>query len=166
MEMEATDLMIGDWVLGFVEDDEEVGKIVGKHPAKIVKIEDNGDYSAQCHYTFDEMYDGDGHIIDDFYWAGCVPLPLTNEILNSIDEHPVKLGNGKLEWQYIIYYKGVDGYEDVKSQSIIIDEMGDGYYDLTAINHDSNIRVDMTVRYVHQLQHALKLCGIDKEITL
>ena len=49
--MKANELMIGDWVLGLVEDNEEIGKIIAKHPARIIKIEENGDYAAQCPYT-------------------------------------------------------------------------------------------------------------------
>lgn len=32
--------------------------------------------------------------------------------------------------------------------------------------HDGNIDASGLFRYVHQLQHALRLCGIDKEIEL
>ena len=35
-----------------------------------------------------------------------------------------------------------------------------------AILHNEHVDIDIPIRYVHELQHALKLCRIDKEIEL
>lgn len=40
----------------------------------------------------------------------------------------------------------------------------DGYFSLKIENNSMN--VDVYVKYVHELQHALRLCGVEKEIVL
>lgn len=115
--MKASDLMIGDWVIGR-----------SGEPFKI------------------------GIIDPDFlYWNEIEPIPLTHEILVKI------------------------GFSTEPNIGYIIDD-----YDGTQIIYDSwnnNLRIikdyktcldiepfnDLTV---HELQHALKLCGIKKEIEL
>ena len=72
------------------------------------------------------------------------PIPLTPEILekNGFDYNDLPFVQG---WQQfgLTLYRGGKGY---------------------LINCGENVA--MVVNYVHQLQHALRICGIDKEITL
>lgn len=71
------------------------------------------------------------------------PIPLTEEILKK---------NGFLGNDY---------------GEIIIGEwriMCDCLY--VAILHNEHVCIDTPIRYVHELQHALRLCKIDKEIEL
>jgi hypothetical protein len=71
------------------------------------------------------------------------PIPLTEEIL-------VKNGFGKVNNQYFF------GQVEVK-------ELRDCWV-VTINKKDADI--DINIHYVHQLQHLLWLCGIDKEIEL
>ncbi len=85
------------------------------------------------------------------------PIPLTAEILEKngfekvYDEY--KLPNYRIKWEsytdlFFTVFTGVDGYWNHVGLGVII---GD---------------VPATLDYVHQLQHALRLCGIKKEIEL
>ena len=83
------------------------------------------------------------------------PIPITTKILEK---------NGILYEKQSFYYI----IEDVKDLECT-------YYIQQVLQGDWVIGVDIgaydcsvfaRVKYVHQLQHALKLCGIDKEITL
>jgi len=157
--MKAEEFMIGDWVLGLVEDNEEIGKIIAKHPARIIKIEENGDYAAQCPYTFDEMYEGDGTPIEDFLWYDTEPMPLTAEILSKNGFVSKKgfmqkgnFGDGPL----MIWHT-----EDNKILRHFTHEL-----EISDLSSDKGYRIRFICNYVHQLQHALRLCGINKEIVL
>ena len=89
------------------------------------------------------------------------PIPLTPEILEKngwkdISTHTLKgcetykLTYEQNSFDYTITVK-LRGYFKLQSYD-------DGYYTLC--------EMDYGVKYVHELQHALKLCGIEKEITL
>ena len=85
------------------------------------------------------------------------PIPLTPEILekNGLESseyygsNTYKLGNSD---KYITFDK--TGYVDLCIEYEVPDY---GEEDLLKIT---------TIQYVHELQHALKLCGIDKQIIL
>lgn len=154
--MKAKDLMIGDWILGLVEDNEQVGKVIAKHPARVTEINQNGDFSAECPYAFDELFDGDGHKIDDFVWYDTEPIPLTTEILEKNGFERRKLDGGAEEFVL------ADDYYD-----ITIEEWSDSIwvfrYECTEMNTPHEQR---TFSYVHNLQHALRECEITHEIVL
>lgn len=71
----------------------------------------------------------------------CNPIPLTSEILER----------NKIRYQY-----GKPWYQGG----------ADGVFEFRYTSDDCSIEVKKPVRYVHQLQQAFRLCGIDKEITL
>ena len=80
------------------------------------------------------------------------PIPITPEILEKNFGSAL---NG-------CYFEGDEFYE------LIIHEVNEGTW---IIKHDniefSNIpRQQVMVSYVHELQHALRICGIEKEIDL
>ena len=156
--MDVKELMIGDWVYGLVEDNEMVGKIIGKHPAKIVKLDENGDYSAQCPYTFDELYDGDGRLIDDFCWYGCEPIPITPEIL---EKNGFEL--------YDVHMFGSDWYRWTDNKNSILFDISSAPLRCSVIKkvgRKGSCTYDGVIQYVHELQHALRLFGINKGIQL
>lgn len=70
------------------------------------------------------------------------PIPLTEEIL-------LKNGFDKVYNQY--FFGQVD-----------IEELRDCWF-VTIIKEDADI--DINIHYVHTLQHLLRLCGIEKELT-
>lgn len=149
--MKANELMIGDWVLGLVEDNEEIGKIIAKHPARIIKIEENGDYAAQCPYTFDEMYEGDGTLIEDFLWYDTEPIPLTKEIVekNGFKSTPAFGERALLKETFEIWidFKEKRHWINIKVPAPIKSELHLHYY-------------EGYVEYVHELQHLLRDCEL------
>lgn len=70
------------------------------------------------------------------------PIPLTAEILE-------KNGFSKTTEAEFNYY-----------------QMPDDCFEIDINNVGCAYSVDVIIKYVHQLQHALRLCGIDKEIVL
>ena len=72
------------------------------------------------------------------------PISLTKDILYK--NFPDTLGNVYWEW------------DDEKSNE------EENWYEFSISS--KNVKVNMTIRYVHELQHALRLCGIEKEIEL
>lgn len=97
-----------------------------------------------------------GHTFPDsnlsFRASYCYPIQITPEIL---EKNFGKAINGG-------YFEGDEFYE------LFIHEVTDGTW---IIKHDniefSNIpRQQVMVSYVHELQHALRICGIEKEIDL
>ena len=69
------------------------------------------------------------------------PIPITPEILER---------NG------IRYQFGMPWYQGG----------ADGAFEFRYRSDDGSTQVQVPVRYVHELQHALRLCGIEKEIEL
>lgn len=142
--MKANELMIGDWVMPLKK------KLKGI-PGKVVTIDggtgvcwiDSEDYSCLVPCSDVER------------------IPLTPEILEKngfekLDFSHFQIGDrrlvldadgrwdGPLSWHWVI----TEMDTNAKGQSVVLD-----YY-VATINH------------VHELQHALRLCGIEKEIVL
>lgn len=125
--MEATELMIGDWV-----------KTNDSYKAiKDVKVYAISQYSVQDETTSQ--------------WIGCQhiePIPLDSEIMKN--------------------FGFVCSYDDYHQWYIEINHNNLWLEQSRIEPHTYFMRVfnGLKVRYVHELQHALKLCGIDKEINL
>ena len=81
---------------------------------------------------------------EDVGFDGIEPIPLTAEILEK---------NGFV-YNAIPF---VDGWEQF---GLTLYRGGNGY------RIDCGINVSLIIDYVHELQHALRLCGIEKEIEL
>lgn len=81
------------------------------------------------------------------------PIPLTPEILEK-NGFAETIWNGKDAWTY--------RNEQNQNQYLCIDGRDGGSMHFGYLGLDSKI----TLLYVHELQHALRLCGIEKEITL
>lgn len=125
--MEATDLMIGDWVRIAPYD------IIDQVDCLLTE------YAITSH--------GDSYGYYDY--KDIKPIPLTPEILENN-------GFRYSDWSFAGFYEGYGlqihggNYADGHSNWYII----------------CGINVAMNVTYVHKLQHALKLCKIEKEIVL
>ena len=72
------------------------------------------------------------------------PIPLTAEIIDTVSHHP----------KMALYW------DDKKTE-----ETGENWYELR-ICKDGDTALTMEIRYVHELQHALRLCGIEERIEL
>ena len=138
--MDAKDLMIGDWVYA-IDDNGE------KHPCRVNDLK------------YDYINKLDDFCVD-FYgteynpeWPDVAfnvePIPLTPEILEK---------NFEKKTFYGIY----DDYFDLD-----IREYSDGLYIVTYHSCEFNIP-DQTIHlsWIHELQHFMRHCGIEKEIKL
>ena len=135
-------LMIGDLVVGCIETD-IVGEATYKILCKVTDINHYGDIICEALKPFpDELDWQDG---DDFSWIE--PMPLTAEILEKNE---------------FIFMTGL-WYLETKERKPIQIVFKDNNVITLSINATP---VPIGLKYVHQLQHALRLYGIDKEIIL
>ena len=91
--------------------------------------------------TPDDVYYGD---MEDYHESEIEPIPLTPEILEK---------NG-------FHYNDLPFVQSWEQFGLSLYLGGDGY----RINCGQNVA--MVIDSVHQLQHALRLCGIEKEIVI
>jgi len=136
--MKVTDIMVDDWVLKDMNYEEE--NPMYTHPEyRPYKIQNGEDIDIAC----ETNCIGDA----DIY----MPIPLTPEILekNFLKRHGA----------YVI----LDDYFEVE-----ICEYNDGLYRLLYNCTEMSLpRTQITeIGFVHQLQHALKMVGVEQEITL
>ena len=143
--MKPEELMIGDWVY----DKHYNGDI---EPIKIYNI-----YGTEVNCkTERNRFDVD-EIVSGTYISDLQPIPLTLEILEK---------NGFVKYNEV---SDTPPYDQ--------DEEGNMYYSYKGEQKfwgwwqpnnvyliPVNAMVDLEIEYVHELQHALKLCGIDKPI--
>ena len=152
--MKANDLMIGDWV--------QVAKDVCIKKGTIVKVRSiDGDNSfpekglkgcATCEPIDDRTISGG-------VWVEYLePIPLTPEILEKNGFIKNVLRKNVLVY---VFSDNEDYY------TLVIDEYSDSIWRLEYTNNEFNTPITRIMfSYVHELQHALRLCGIDKEIVL
>lgn len=167
--MKATDLMIGDWVLyrpGWIDDDTETPVYESENgfPVRLTCI-----YNDLAQYD-DILPDGTINTIEvaDFE---LFPIPITPEILGKNGFH---YGNTASEEDFCnavgcSYPEEGWCYDEGAGEIKILFPTGsDGGLirldDQSADRHLELVFVEPIM--LHELQHALKLCGIDKEITL
>lgn len=153
-KLTAKDLMVGDWVrVG------EDGLCIPKGTIVKIRAINELDYlvlksgkrltgSAHCQPTEENVFSGG-------IWVDYLePIPLTAEILEK---------NGfqrcENEWYYFKY--GKNGKVPLYQVLWNADELYLEIASYTSLTGEFN---RMGVRFVHELMHALKLCGIDKTI--
>ena len=145
--MKANELMIGDWVLldmNWAEDDQMYARL-NYQPYQIERGEDI-DLAQETNCIGDA----------DAYQ----PIPLTTEILSKNGFEAEKA-----------YYGFVYFYDDDDNSLRIVFHPKESNYTRGAYSY---IHIDcgcvtideLPIQYVHELQHALRLCGIEKEIEL
>lgn len=147
----ASDLMIGDWVLyrpGWIDDDTETPVYESENgfPVRLICI-----YNDLAQYD-DILPDGTINTIEvaDFE---LFPIPITPEILEK---------NGWHRFQ-VYYHLGIDEQQYMEYYPLL------GRLQRIYKHKDNKEEVVFTcgaLSYVHLLQHALKLCQIDKELPL
>jgi hypothetical protein len=134
--MKAKELMIGDWVMI---------NPISYYQVEQIRMEFG---ELRIYLKGTEVFATENEIM---------PIPLTPEILEKngfemvYDEY--KLPNYRIKWKsytnlFFTVFTGVDGYWNHVGFGVIIGG------------------VPATLDYVHQLQHALRLCEIEKEIIL
>lgn len=137
--MKANELMIGDLV-NFLIDVE--GGDTENDPKNVVYQPMQVDSIS----SLDEVSSAFYGVTNDA--AQLRPIPLTAEILEN---------NGFRKKNYIEVVGGLDTYYlEEEIGSFRIHRLQNGYYQFGLAK----------IKYVHQLQHALRLCNIEKEIEL
>lgn len=143
--MKANELMIGDWVYGCT-DPYETDRDKKKYPVKVIRIDADGDTMTEGENPFTEPYEDE--------WWNLEPIPLTPEILekNGFVQNPRSKSRRShqicTDSVYISWWRG--------RLNILFKPF---------IGHSAN-HVNVDGKYVHELQHALRICGIEKEIVL
>lgn len=152
--MKAHELMIGDWV------HVEVHRGFNAQNVKVETIPDNdGDNEYGHHYGhIGAWLEGGDNDFRDVETRHLQPIPLTGEILakNGLKER-------SWYWEYRDNYCRVKVYIAPKIE--IEGELFDEPPILLQVD-GATFNLSIIIEYVHELQHALKLCGIEKEITI
>ena len=146
--MKAKELMIGDLL--------QLGE-TGINYVTVVAID--YDYKVSHKNVLDIAFLNSGTIQYNYSAERLYPIPLTAEILEN---NEFVLSDG---WWINERFPTGLGFIGVAFDP---DEEGrktNTIYDLSIIKRESG-SVDLHLNYVHELQHALRLCGIEKEITL
>lgn len=150
--MKANELMIGDWVYA-IDDNGE------KHPCRVNDLK--YDYINKCDDFCVDFYGTKYNPEWPDVTFNVEPIPLTSEILEKNGFHYTNNHTLKGADTYIFRLEqhGFDFTITIKlNDYFALDSYDDRVYRLAQIE---------TGRWcVHHLQHALRLCGIDKEITL
>lgn len=157
--MEARDLMIGDWV------HVEAHRGFNAQNVKVETIPDNDSDNKYGHHyghigTW--LYGGDNDF-RDVETKHLQPIPLTPEIL----EKNGFTGGKYKDYCGFVFYLSADGFREIgltmsyKDNILWCEKIKPNYPnsfgDKYSIHH---------LDYVHELQHAMRLCGIEKEIIL
>ena len=137
--MKTTDLMIGDWVIynPNVFIEDEYEPTKDSYPIQIKSGEDID------------------LVIEDCY----CPIPITPKIL---EKNGFKKQDGK-EW---ICHKYENDDKNKVSLYNILWNMDEEYLEISSFTNATGDFNRFGVCYVHELQHALKACGIEKEIAV
>ena len=137
--MKAKDLMIGDWIEWICSTDKKYHGVY-----KVAAVEE----------TWIDFYDEDGHCCSQPY-EEIVPIIITPGIIevNGLEHRPAPEGDVKY---------GLTSYEDDYTLEFSFRKGWETWCDI----HGHLKNYHGNIRYVHELQHALRLCGIEKEVEL
>lgn len=89
------------------------------------------------------------------------PIPLTVEILERNGFYPDSETSSIRHSGCTVYTM----YED-NGDSVVSIDFKDGRFGLTEVYGCNGVMTRKYIKYVHELQHALRLCGFKKEIEL
>lgn len=149
-------LMIGDLVIGCIETD-IVGEATYKIPCKVTDINHYGDVICEPLKSFPDELDWQEEY--DFSWIEAIPL--TAEILEKNgwrnvvfdDETPVMQIETRCD---AFWWDSING--ECGCERSVCDDNGEECIEKTFFCKG--------ICYVHELQRALRLCGIDKTIEI
>lgn len=146
--MKAEDLMIGDWVNLNFDVDYKTGNLIYGH-VQVASINKDGTIDVDC------TFDNSKSMQDGWYLKLIEPIPLTFEILEKND----------ILYEKQSFYYVIEDDEDLECTYYIQQVLqGDWVVGVDIGAYDCSVFA--RIKYVHELQHALKLCGIDKEIVV
>lgn len=156
--MKANELMIGDWVYY---------SYPNQFVTKVIDVCSHGEEPfIKCQRDpKDKLYVPDK--FEDFHVGILRPIPLTHEILEKNGFTKYDVGHNVCGWAIL---------DDDHLHSSIPFTLTDNDFDTEQGEYkwgpveddreESFVREIGRINYVHELQHALKLCKIEKEITL
>lgn len=115
---------------------------------------------GQGFYAQVEALNDDGTFSESGFYADkdVSPIPLTEEILNRNCKNILRWKGKGYEWTW---YNEDDGYIELSSRAEG-ETCKDGFF-VSANGGEYRL---FTIHYVHELQHALRLCGFEKDIEL
>lgn len=164
--MKQVELMVGDWVkLDFYDSPNDLDENAVWKTGKITAI----------HHGSWVDIDFNGKIEDDIEVEDIVPIPLTDEILIGFmvtdgekDDYTKNFHQGyslELEDRKLWIGKWWNGEtREAKREG---NDIAEGWWEVVVNeNLPGKFEGGVKVRYVHELQHALRLFGIEKEIAL
>lgn len=141
--MKANELMIGDYIM-FNKDIYKIEEISKKGWAHIIYNDE-----SECRVALSSDY-----ILDDI-----TPIPLTPEILEK---------NGFVKYNEV---SDTPPYDKDEEGNMYYSYKGEhkfwGWWQPNNVYYiPINAMIDLEIKFIHELQHALRLCGIDKELEL
>lgn len=149
--MKAEELMIGDWVM-LDPQLKEYYEFAGKSCQVIGLSDEDGEIKIE--YDEGKYFWTDG--VDDI-----IPIPLTYEILEKNGFVPIwrELNYSK----YLIYKDVVDGIHEMFIRIFFFRNKDEHKLECFDVRTGS---CQLWIKYVHELQQALRLCGIRKDIII
>lgn len=149
--MKVEDLIIGDWVNLNFDADYKTGESIYA-PVQVTGINKGGTIDVDCIFDNSEsMQIGwDLKLIE--------PIELTEEIL---ERNGFILDDSILQEKY---YNGIDNRVIVHNDKEYMNSINEWYVHIDSEDYCSIASCELT--YVHELQHILRLCKIDKEIVV
>ena len=145
--MKATDLMIGDWVQNPLS-----------WKAKVQSIQYTNNINDEWEWLL-RIGINEENYVNHLSESEIEPIPLTPEIL---EKNGFMIARGPTSWKLKTERDDLIDIYGVREYHLSInieDTHGSGKGYRWMLNN-------LVIRYVHELQHALKLCGIDKTIEL
>ena len=148
--MKSTELMIGDWLIPYNETE----------PRRVEHLT----YQYEMSGKYDVVaFDKNPYTFN--YTGFCKPVPITREILEK---------NGFVcreeRGSFVAYSYSEESYSNQTVEITLFhveSEYKNNQLHICEFHHPNEVMLHlMKCNYVHKLQHALRLCGIDMEITL
>lgn len=156
--LKISDLSVGDWVY---HDD----IVFGREIAKVHRLnkDKNGETIGITVYRSDGAFGVVGYIWTSPTHGDLHPIPITAEILE-------KNGWWRLGHQCVWNIEDNQGTSH-DGEYVITWDADDEYLTISWGGREDEVLVERTiiecrVKYIHDLHHALRLAGVDKEITL
>lgn len=146
--MKVSDLMIGDWLFPYNETE----------PRRVEHLT----YQYEMSGKYDVVaFDKNPYTFN--YTGFCKPVPITREILEKNGFAYNRKNGALIAYAYESYSNQM---EEISLYDVEI-EYESNQLHICDSNHPREVMLHlMECNYVHKLQHALRLCGIEKEIVL
>lgn len=157
--MEINELMIGDWVR--IKDNVEPDAYFmhdDMHPGQSFKIEEILSYGINTDWCCGEV---NSYLPED----AIEPIPLTPEILKKNGWVRTKYGYGRDCMEIHGADELPEGVDNALSMARWSIDKNYQYHFLELLMWEGSV-MQHNVHYVHQLQHAFRIFGIEKEIEL